>query len=186
MFHWNPSPPPSLFSLVYLKYPGHCQNTPRNVTPCPTLFVASLGPTASEQELVQVFSRYEGIVHILFFQFADYAYRICQNFIVDIWFQSQMPWIFKTEDAENAWVSSCFCWLSGIIILLLRDTCSINIIGYRSPFLYCFSSSHTFAVEFSWWKLSTKSVFIKDTIMRHPNVWFLRTKQLLTGHHFFL
>ncbi|KAK1364144.1 hypothetical protein POM88_039705 [Heracleum sosnowskyi] len=37
------------------------KNTQRNVTPCPTLFVASLGPTASEQELVQVFSRYEGI-----------------------------------------------------------------------------------------------------------------------------
>lgn len=57
------------------------QNAPRNVTPCPTLFVASLGPTASEQELVQVFSRYEGIVLIFLFQFADYAHRKCQNFI---------------------------------------------------------------------------------------------------------
>lgn len=39
-------------------------NTPRNVTPCPTLFVASLGPTASEQELVQVFSRCPGYLKL--------------------------------------------------------------------------------------------------------------------------
>lgn len=29
--------------------------------PCPTLFVANLGPNCSEQELTQVFSRFEGI-----------------------------------------------------------------------------------------------------------------------------
>ncbi|KAL8117650.1 uncharacterized protein LOC141662070 isoform X1 [Apium graveolens] len=39
-------------------------NTPRNATPCPTLFVASLGPTASEQELVQVFSRCPGYLKL--------------------------------------------------------------------------------------------------------------------------
>ncbi|KAK1385956.1 hypothetical protein POM88_023691 [Heracleum sosnowskyi] len=49
-----------MYISVCLKYLGHVQNTPRNVTPCPTLFVASLGPTASEQELVQVFSRCPG------------------------------------------------------------------------------------------------------------------------------
>ncbi|KAK1383305.1 hypothetical protein POM88_021040 [Heracleum sosnowskyi] len=53
-----------MYISVCLKYLGHVQNTPRNVTPCPTLFVASLGPTASEQELVQVFSRCPGYLKL--------------------------------------------------------------------------------------------------------------------------
>ncbi|KAK1385211.1 hypothetical protein POM88_022946 [Heracleum sosnowskyi] len=53
-----------MYISVCLKYIGHVQNTPRNVTPCPTLFVASLGPTASEQELVQVFSRCPGYLKL--------------------------------------------------------------------------------------------------------------------------
>lgn len=69
------------FSIsVCLKYFGHWQNTPRNATPCPTLFVASLGPTASEQELIQVFSRYEGIVRIFTFQFPEYTTENVKTF----------------------------------------------------------------------------------------------------------
>lgn len=35
-----------------------------NAIPCPTLFVASLGPTCSEQELIQVFSRSRGFLKL--------------------------------------------------------------------------------------------------------------------------
>ncbi|KAL3525673.1 hypothetical protein ACH5RR_014045 [Cinchona calisaya] len=35
-----------------------------NSTPCPTLFVANLGPTCSEQELIQVFSRCPGFLKL--------------------------------------------------------------------------------------------------------------------------
>lgn len=37
---------------------------PQNNTPCPTLFVANLGPTCTEQELVQVFSRCPGFIKL--------------------------------------------------------------------------------------------------------------------------
>ncbi|XP_052197456.1 RNA-binding protein L [Diospyros lotus] len=36
----------------------------QNVTPCPTLFVASLGPTCSEEELIQVFSSCPGFLKL--------------------------------------------------------------------------------------------------------------------------
>ncbi|KAE8076028.1 hypothetical protein FH972_014703 [Carpinus fangiana] len=39
-------------------------NVPQNVTPCPTLFVANLGPTCTEQELIQVFSRCPGYLKL--------------------------------------------------------------------------------------------------------------------------
>ncbi|CAK9159430.1 unnamed protein product [Ilex paraguariensis] len=37
---------------------------PANNTPCPTLFVANLGPACSEQELIQVFSRCRGYLKL--------------------------------------------------------------------------------------------------------------------------
>ncbi|KAF6151508.1 hypothetical protein GIB67_016320 [Kingdonia uniflora] len=37
---------------------------PQNNTPCPTLFVANLGPTCTEQELNQVFSRWPGFLKL--------------------------------------------------------------------------------------------------------------------------
>ncbi|GMH25225.1 hypothetical protein Nepgr_027068 [Nepenthes gracilis] len=37
---------------------------PQNNTPCPTLFVANLGPTCTEQELTQVFSRCRGFLKL--------------------------------------------------------------------------------------------------------------------------
>lgn len=37
---------------------------PQNVTPCPTLFVANLGPTCSEQELIDIFSRCPGFLKL--------------------------------------------------------------------------------------------------------------------------
>ncbi|XP_028947874.1 RNA-binding protein L-like isoform X4 [Malus domestica] len=37
---------------------------PQNNTPCPTLFVANLGPTCTEQELIQVFSRCPGFIKL--------------------------------------------------------------------------------------------------------------------------
>ncbi|KAK9948973.1 hypothetical protein M0R45_004524 [Rubus argutus] len=40
------------------------QHFPQNNTPCPTLFVANLGPTCTEQELVQVFSRCPGFIKL--------------------------------------------------------------------------------------------------------------------------
>lgn len=36
-------------------------HAPQHASPCPTLFVANLGPTCTEQELIQVFSRFVGI-----------------------------------------------------------------------------------------------------------------------------
>ncbi|KAK9285755.1 hypothetical protein L1049_024955 [Liquidambar formosana] len=39
-------------------------HVPQNAPPCPTLFVANLGPTCSEQELMQVFSRCPGFVKL--------------------------------------------------------------------------------------------------------------------------
>ncbi|KAM1362359.1 hypothetical protein PS1_027717 [Malus domestica] len=40
------------------------QHFPQNNTPCPTLFVANLGPTCTEQELIQVFSRCPGFIKL--------------------------------------------------------------------------------------------------------------------------
>ncbi|XP_052117564.1 LOW QUALITY PROTEIN: uncharacterized protein LOC107487725 [Arachis duranensis] len=37
---------------------------PQNSTPCATLFVANLGPSCNEQELMQVFSRYPGFLKL--------------------------------------------------------------------------------------------------------------------------
>ncbi|KAF9621616.1 hypothetical protein IFM89_024562 [Coptis chinensis] len=37
---------------------------PQNSTPCPTLFVANLGPTCAEQELIEVFSRCTGFLKL--------------------------------------------------------------------------------------------------------------------------
>ncbi|XP_010652787.1 RNA-binding protein L isoform X3 [Vitis vinifera] len=37
---------------------------PQNATPCPTLFVANLGPTCSEQELIDIFSRCPGFLKL--------------------------------------------------------------------------------------------------------------------------
>ncbi|XP_020230379.1 U2 small nuclear ribonucleoprotein B'' isoform X2 [Cajanus cajan] len=37
---------------------------PQNSTPCATLFVANLGPSCSEQELIQVFSRFPGFLKL--------------------------------------------------------------------------------------------------------------------------
>ncbi|KAK4262325.1 hypothetical protein QN277_027899 [Acacia crassicarpa] len=37
---------------------------PQNVNPCPTLFVANLGPSCTEQELIQVFSRCPGFLKL--------------------------------------------------------------------------------------------------------------------------
>ncbi|KAL5705642.1 hypothetical protein ACHQM5_023920 [Ranunculus cassubicifolius] len=37
---------------------------PQNTPPCPTLFVANLAPTCSEQELIQVFSRCQGFLKL--------------------------------------------------------------------------------------------------------------------------
>ncbi|KAL9327641.1 hypothetical protein ACSQ67_002644 [Phaseolus vulgaris] len=37
---------------------------PQNSTPCATLFVANLGPSCNEQELMQVFSRYHGFLKL--------------------------------------------------------------------------------------------------------------------------
>ncbi|XP_027361277.1 U1 small nuclear ribonucleoprotein A isoform X2 [Abrus precatorius] len=37
---------------------------PQNATPCATLFVANLGPSCNEQELMQVFSRYPGFLKL--------------------------------------------------------------------------------------------------------------------------
>lgn len=37
---------------------------PQNPTPCATLFVANLGPSCNEQELIQVFSRYPGFLKL--------------------------------------------------------------------------------------------------------------------------
>ncbi|XP_054775961.1 RNA-binding protein L isoform X4 [Prosopis cineraria] len=37
---------------------------PQNATPCPTLFVANLGPSCTEQELMQVFSRCPGFLKL--------------------------------------------------------------------------------------------------------------------------
>ncbi|KAI3462738.1 hypothetical protein Pfo_019401 [Paulownia fortunei] len=39
-------------------------STKSNGTPCPTLFVANLGPTCSEEELMQVFSRCRGFLKL--------------------------------------------------------------------------------------------------------------------------
>uniref|UniRef100_A0A5B7BM17 RRM domain-containing protein n=1 Tax=Davidia involucrata TaxID=16924 RepID=A0A5B7BM17_DAVIN len=39
-------------------------HVPQNVFACPTLFVANLGPTCSEQELIQVFSRCPGFLKL--------------------------------------------------------------------------------------------------------------------------
>ncbi|XP_057971929.1 uncharacterized protein LOC131160339 isoform X2 [Malania oleifera] len=39
-------------------------HVPQSVTPCPTLFVANLGPTCTEQELTQVFSRCLGFLKL--------------------------------------------------------------------------------------------------------------------------
>ncbi|GMP86057.1 hypothetical protein CsSME_00038992 [Camellia sinensis var. sinensis] len=39
-------------------------HVPQNVNACPTLFVANLGPTCSEQELIQVFSRCHGFIKL--------------------------------------------------------------------------------------------------------------------------
>ncbi|KAL3526802.1 hypothetical protein ACH5RR_011458 [Cinchona calisaya] len=39
-------------------------STKLNTIPCPTLFVANLGPTCSEQELIQVFSRCRGFLKL--------------------------------------------------------------------------------------------------------------------------
>ncbi|KAB1212425.1 RNA-binding protein with multiple splicing 2 [Morella rubra] len=39
-------------------------SVPQNATPCPTLFVANLGPTCTEQELIQVFSRCPGFLKL--------------------------------------------------------------------------------------------------------------------------
>ncbi|XP_018824461.1 U1 small nuclear ribonucleoprotein A isoform X1 [Juglans regia] len=43
--------------------PGVPQNA-QNATSCPTLFVANLGPTCTEQELIQVFSRCPGFLKL--------------------------------------------------------------------------------------------------------------------------
>ncbi|XP_004511897.1 uncharacterized protein [Cicer arietinum] len=37
---------------------------PQNTTPCATLFVANLGPSCNEQELIQVFSRFPGFLKL--------------------------------------------------------------------------------------------------------------------------
>ncbi|KAI8020054.1 RNA-binding protein with multiple splicing 2 [Camellia lanceoleosa] len=39
-------------------------HVPQNVNACPTLFVANLGPTCSEQELIQVFSSCHGFIKL--------------------------------------------------------------------------------------------------------------------------
>lgn len=39
-------------------------HVPQNAPPCPTLFVANLGPTCTEQELIQVFSRCPGFLKL--------------------------------------------------------------------------------------------------------------------------
>lgn len=43
-----------------------CSNPyiPTNTTPCATLFVANLGPSCNEQELIQVFSRFPGFLKL--------------------------------------------------------------------------------------------------------------------------
>ncbi|KAM3709258.1 hypothetical protein ACB098_02G160600 [Castanea mollissima] len=39
-------------------------HAPQHASPCPTLFVANLGPTCTEQELIQVFSRCPGFLKL--------------------------------------------------------------------------------------------------------------------------
>ncbi|CAL5401928.1 unnamed protein product [Camellia sinensis] len=57
----------------YINFKGFIQNNysaphvPQNVNACPTLFVENLGPTCSEQELIQVFSRFGVIIFIMYF-----------------------------------------------------------------------------------------------------------------------
>lgn len=51
----------------YTNYDGRSvneSNAYKNAAPCPTLFVANLGPNASEQELNQVFSRCHGFLKL--------------------------------------------------------------------------------------------------------------------------
>lgn len=40
---------------------------PQDVNACPTLFVADLGPTCTEEELIQVFSRFGEILINVYF-----------------------------------------------------------------------------------------------------------------------
>ncbi|CAL5396866.1 unnamed protein product [Camellia sinensis] len=53
----------------YINLKGFINNysaphVPQNVNACPTLFVANLGPTCSEQELIQVFSSCHGFIKL--------------------------------------------------------------------------------------------------------------------------
>ncbi|KAI4327423.1 hypothetical protein L6164_019887 [Bauhinia variegata] len=50
-------------AVAYLSNPSNSR-VPQNATPCPTLFVANMGPSCTEQELIQVFSRCPGFLKL--------------------------------------------------------------------------------------------------------------------------
>lgn len=81
-------------SFIMLNSLSSCVS--QNAPPCPTLFVANLGPTCTEQELIQIFSRLKQLI-------------ICYVFLV---------WNFKTLnvilccmllllDAQDSWNWRC-------------------------------------------------------------------------------
>ncbi|KAJ4962578.1 hypothetical protein NE237_022517 [Protea cynaroides] len=54
----------SQVGIVKLESNSPAPHVPQNTVPCPTLFVANLGPACSEQELTEVFSRCHGFLKL--------------------------------------------------------------------------------------------------------------------------
>ncbi|KAH9663676.1 putative RNA-binding protein [Citrus sinensis] len=54
----------ALGAMYALNNNSSAPSGPKNVTPCATLFVANLGPTCTEQELTQVFSKCPGFLKL--------------------------------------------------------------------------------------------------------------------------
>ncbi|XP_059623915.1 RNA-binding protein L isoform X2 [Cornus florida] len=78
-----------------------------NATPCPTLFVASLGPTCTEEELIQVFSRYPGFLKlkmqstygapVAFVDFQTCSYCMCRILPVQLKQETIFKELFSTH-----------------------------------------------------------------------------------------
>lgn len=78
--------------------------------PCPTIFVANLGPACTEHELTQVFSRFENFfAGFLFFTFKFKVELGTNFFLVFVIVNFQMSWIFEIKDSEHVRDTSSIC-----------------------------------------------------------------------------
>lgn len=90
----------------------------QNNTPCPTLFVANLGPTCTEQELIQVFSRLVSI--FLTCIFCHCSLKV-QHFC---WLKVQLFYWLCPLDALGSWNWRCKAHMElQLHLLIFRYLC---------------------------------------------------------------